>query len=74
MQDCTPSWIDRYREAFITELNQFTDAILDNTELPMRLSAAYTGLKIATAFQESLGTGRKIEFDENGDRIVSNGK
>ncbi|CAP91273.1 hypothetical protein E8E15_002668 [Penicillium rubens] len=74
MQDCTPSWIDRYREAFVTEVNQFTDAILDNTELPMRLSAAYTGLKIATAFQESLETGRKIEFDENGDRIVSNGK
>ncbi|KAJ5110126.1 hypothetical protein N7532_002771 [Penicillium argentinense] len=74
VQDCTPSWIDRYREAFVTELNEFTDAILDNKELPMRISAAYTGLKIATALQKSLETGQKIEFDENGDSIISDGR
>lgn len=59
-QDCTASWIDPYREAFVTELNQFTDAILDNKEVPMRLSPAYTGLKIATALQESLETGQRL--------------
>lgn len=72
IQEVTPSWIDRYREAFVTELNQFTDAILDKTELPMTLSAALTGLKIAVALQKSLETGRKIEFDENGEELLPN--
>ena len=68
VQDATPGWIDRYREAFVTELNQFTDAILEGKELPLRLESAYSGLHIAVALQESLRTGRKIEFDENGVR------
>ncbi|OJJ59624.1 hypothetical protein ASPSYDRAFT_200362 [Aspergillus sydowii CBS 593.65] len=72
IQEITPSWIDRYREAFVTELNQFTDAILDKTELPMTLSAALTGLKIAVALQKSLETGRKIEFDEDGEELLPN--
>ncbi|KAJ6073396.1 hypothetical protein N7467_011481 [Penicillium canescens] len=69
-QEVSPSWIDRYREAFVTELNEFTDAILDKSELPMTLSAALTGLEIATALRKSLETGGKIEFDENGDEII----
>ncbi|GIJ86529.1 hypothetical protein Asppvi_005418 [Aspergillus pseudoviridinutans] len=69
-QDVTPSWIDRYREAFVTELSQFINAILDKTELPMTLTAALTSLKIATALQKSLETGGKIVFNENGDEIV----
>ncbi|KAE8141884.1 hypothetical protein BDV38DRAFT_278667 [Aspergillus pseudotamarii] len=68
VQDATPGWIDRYREAFVTELNQFTDAILEGKKLPLRLESAYSGLHIALALQESLRTGRKIEFDENGVR------
>ncbi|OGM49568.1 hypothetical protein ABOM_001735 [Aspergillus bombycis] len=74
VQDATPGWIDRYREAFVTELSRFSDAILDDKALPMRLKAAYSGLQIALALQESLRTGRKIEFDENGIRRENEGK
>ena len=70
VQDVTPSWIDRYKEAFVTELTQFIDAVLDGIELPLRLTSAYTGLKIATDLQYSLKTGLRIEFDEKGDQIL----
>ncbi|KAE8380461.1 hypothetical protein BDV26DRAFT_279528 [Aspergillus bertholletiae] len=66
LQDATPGWIDRYREAFVAELNQFTNSILDGNELPLRLKSAYSGLQIALSLQESLRTGCRIEFDENG--------
>jgi myo-inositol 2-dehydrogenase/D-chiro-inositol 1-dehydrogenase len=68
-QDATPSWIHRYEDAFVTELEQFTYAIREKKELPLKLSSAYTGLKIALALQESLVTGKKIDFDEHGERI-----
>ncbi|KAL1964414.1 hypothetical protein VTN77DRAFT_6972 [Rasamsonia byssochlamydoides] len=68
--EVTPSWIDRYEGAFVTELNEFTAAVLDNTELPMKLTTALTSLKIALGLQESLVTGKKIEFDEQGNRIT----
>lgn len=67
-QDATPGWIERYQDAFVTELDEFVSAILDGKELPLKLSSAYTGMKLAFALQESLVTGKKIEFDENGDR------
>ncbi|KAL4863145.1 hypothetical protein BDV12DRAFT_206735 [Aspergillus spectabilis] len=71
LQDATPGWIDRYSEAFVTELEQFTDAILDGNELPLRLQSAYRGLEIALCLQESLRTGCKIDFNEDGRRKVS---
>lgn len=67
-QDATPGWIERYQDAFVTELDEFVSAVLDGKELPLKLSSAYKGMKLAFALQESLVTGKKIEFDENGDR------
>ncbi|KAL1998323.1 hypothetical protein VTN02DRAFT_6401 [Thermoascus thermophilus] len=66
--EATPSWSDRYEGAFVTELQHFTAAVLDGTDLPIKLSSALTSLRIALALQESLVTGRKIEFDEDGNR------
>ncbi|KAL4927541.1 uncharacterized protein BDV17DRAFT_299160 [Aspergillus undulatus] len=68
VQEAFPSWIDQYQEAFVTEMDVFTEVILEGRELPMRLEAALTGLKIAEALQESLVSGKKIEFDANGER------
>jgi myo-inositol 2-dehydrogenase/D-chiro-inositol 1-dehydrogenase len=59
----------RFREAFITEANEFTACCLDNTQPPMKLEGAVNAVKIGFALQESLITGRKIEFDEIGRRI-----
>ncbi|KAF2452583.1 putative oxidoreductase [Lineolata rhizophorae] len=59
----------RFREAFIAEANEFTACCLENTPVPMELEGAVNAVKIGCALQESLVTGRKIEFEENGKRI-----
>ncbi|KAL2855683.1 hypothetical protein BJX68DRAFT_253598 [Aspergillus pseudodeflectus] len=68
VQEVFPSWIDQYKDAFITEMEAFTDAVLEGREMPLKLEAALTGLKIAEALQESLNSGNKVEFDERGER------
>lgn len=64
----TPSWIDRYEKAFETEMATWVDAILDNGPIPIPLASALTGLNIAIALQESLGTGETIKFTREGRR------
>ncbi|KAH8681974.1 putative oxidoreductase [Xylariales sp. PMI_506] len=59
----------RFREAFITEANEFTASCLDNTPPPLRLEGAVKAVRIGCALQESLISGKKIEFDEAGNRI-----
>ena len=59
----TPSWYDRYVSAFVTEATSWVDAILDDRPMPIPLRSSLTSMVIATALQESLKTGRKIEFD-----------
>jgi myo-inositol 2-dehydrogenase/D-chiro-inositol 1-dehydrogenase len=59
----------RFREAFIREANEWTEACLDNKGLPMKLSGAVQAVKIGCALQESLRSGRKIWFDEVGRRV-----
>lgn len=61
----------RFEYAFVTEANEFTEAVLDNKKVPHRLSSAVAAVKIGCALQESLRTGKKIEFDELGNRIES---
>ncbi|CAJ2512954.1 Uu.00g010730.m01.CDS01 [Anthostomella pinea] len=51
-REIPPDYYGRFKEAFITEANEFTACCLDDTTPP----------------KESLGTGRKIEFDESGNR------
>jgi myo-inositol 2-dehydrogenase / D-chiro-inositol 1-dehydrogenase len=59
----------RYRDAFITEANDFTSCCLNNTPVPMKLDGAAYAVKIACALQESLTTGKRIEFDPTGKRV-----
>lgn len=67
--DALPSWYDRYKPSFVTELIAFTDAVLDRKPMPISLESCVVSLTIAQALQESLRTGQKINFDENGQRI-----
>jgi myo-inositol 2-dehydrogenase/D-chiro-inositol 1-dehydrogenase len=60
----------RFEEAFVREGVEFTDCCLDNTPLPFGLGSAVQALEIGVALQESLRTGRKIEFGEDGERVV----
>lgn len=68
-REIPPHYYGRFRDAFITEANEFTACCLDNTEVPFRLEGAVIAVKVGAALQESLITGKKIEFDELGRRI-----
>lgn len=68
-REVPPHYYARFREAFITEANEFTACCLDNTELPFQLDGAVNALKIAIALQESMVAGQKIDFDENGHQL-----
>ncbi|KXT07252.1 hypothetical protein AC578_2345 [Pseudocercospora eumusae] len=66
--DVMPDFYERYERAFVTELAVFADCVLDGKQLPYGLDTAVLGMEIAEALQESLRTGRKIEWDESGNR------
>jgi myo-inositol 2-dehydrogenase/D-chiro-inositol 1-dehydrogenase len=59
----------RFENAFVTEANEFTAAVLDNNRLPFKLTGAVQAVKIGCALQESLNSGKKINFDETGRRL-----
>lgn len=59
----------RFQAAFVTEANEFTACCLDNTRPPMSLDGAVKAVTIGCALQESLISGKKIEFDESGRRV-----
>lgn len=65
-----PDYYGRFRDAFVTEANEFTACCLDDTAVPMRLEGAVKAVKIACGLQESLITGVKIDFDRAGNRIT----
>lgn len=69
--DVMPDFYERYEKAFVTELKVFTDAVLDGTELPYPLETAVKGMIIAAGLQESLRSGKKVEWDEQGNRITA---
>lgn len=64
-----PSWYDRYKPSFVTELIAYTDAVLDQKPMPISLESCVTSLTIAQALQESMRTGKKIDFDKTGKRL-----
>lgn len=58
---------DRFKAAFATEANEFTACCLDGTDVPVKLATAVAAVKIGAALQESLITGKKIWFDDQGE-------
>lgn len=63
------NYYGRFEYAFVTESNEFTAACLDNTPLPFKLTGAVQAVKIGCALQESLNSGKKINFNKAGERI-----
>jgi len=59
----------RFQGAFAEEVRQYVDCVLDDTPLPLRIDSAYKALEIGSALQESLITGKKLDFDERGRRV-----
>jgi myo-inositol 2-dehydrogenase/D-chiro-inositol 1-dehydrogenase len=56
-------WAERYSEAFVCEINSFTEAILENKPIPVPLKSAWKSLRIAEALQQSLRTGKRVELN-----------
>ena len=68
-REIPPHYYGRFMEAFVTESNEFTEACLDIRPLPFDLNGAVQAVRIGCALQESLRSGKKIEFDPSGNRI-----
>lgn len=66
--DVMPDFYERYEQAFVIELGVFAEAVLQGKDLPYEIEVAQKGMEIVEALQESLRSGKKIEWDELGNR------
>jgi myo-inositol 2-dehydrogenase/D-chiro-inositol 1-dehydrogenase len=71
-REIAQTYWDRFEPAFIRESNEFTEAILDDKPLPFKLAGAVQSLQIGSYLQEALRTGKKLNFDEIGNRVPEN--
>lgn len=62
-------YYDRFEYAFVAEANEFAAAVLDGSPLPLQLEDAVLAVRIGAALQEALVTGKKIWFDQRGNRV-----
>ncbi|KAK4547918.1 hypothetical protein LTR36_010637 [Oleoguttula mirabilis] len=69
-REIAQTYYDRFEQAFVTESNEFTECILDGKKLPFKLSGAVQAVKIACALQESVRSGKKLNFDEHGVQLA----
>ncbi|KAH6990033.1 putative NAD binding Rossmann fold oxidoreductase [Ilyonectria destructans] len=58
----------RFKNAFKQEAIEFTGCCLDNVQVPVKLASAVAAVKIGAALQESMISGNKIWFDEDGEK------
>ena len=60
--ECTPTFYERFEEAFVVELNAFTDAVRNDGPLPLSLRDATEATRIGLAIQQSLKTRRSVDL------------
>jgi myo-inositol 2-dehydrogenase/D-chiro-inositol 1-dehydrogenase len=60
--ECTPTFYDRFEDAFVAELNAFTDAVRNDTELTLSLRDATEATRIGLAIQRSLASKRSVDL------------
>lgn len=58
-------YYERFRDAFITEANEFVAACIKDTPVPIGLESSVRAIAIGSALQRSLITGEKIVLDEH---------
>jgi myo-inositol 2-dehydrogenase/D-chiro-inositol 1-dehydrogenase len=61
--ECTPTFYERFEEAFLLELNGFVDAVREGRPLPLSLRDATEATRIGLAIQRSLATRRSVDID-----------
>lgn len=69
--ESTPTYYERFKDAFVTEINEFTSAVLDNKPLPVNAIDALEASKIATALTHSFKTNTPVFFDDEGEPILA---
>lgn len=67
-RDIPQNYYERFENAFVTEANEFTEAVLENKDVPVDIQSSYEAVRIGVALQESLRSQRKIWFDRNGNQ------
>lgn len=55
-------YYERFREAFLTEAEEFTDCCLHDLPVPISLQSSIRAIEIGQALQRSLVSGKKIYF------------
>jgi len=60
--ECTPTFYERFEEAFVAELAAFVAAVRDGAPLPLTLADATAATRIAVALQESLAQRRAVDL------------
>jgi myo-inositol 2-dehydrogenase/D-chiro-inositol 1-dehydrogenase len=60
--ECTPTFYERFEEAFLHETNHFVDAVLDDFAPALTLHDATEATRIAIALRESLQSRRVVEL------------
>ncbi|KAI8653206.1 hypothetical protein NCS55_01305200 [Fusarium keratoplasticum] len=68
-QEMPQNYWERFQDAFVTQANRFSETVLDNKLSWIELESAVEVVKIGVALQESMVTGGKIWFDEQGQRV-----
>ncbi|EPQ29796.1 uncharacterized protein PFL1_02469 [Pseudozyma flocculosa PF-1] len=72
--ESTPSYWERFKDAFVVEAREFVDCCLDpSLPLPVTLEDAFEAARIATALTISLRSGQPVYFDDKGDPIRPKG-
>ncbi|MEO5786294.1 MAG: Gfo/Idh/MocA family oxidoreductase, partial [Casimicrobiaceae bacterium] len=60
--DCTPTFYERFEEAFLAELGAFAAAVLHDAPLPLTLADATEATRIGIAIQESVRTRQSVDL------------
>jgi myo-inositol 2-dehydrogenase/D-chiro-inositol 1-dehydrogenase len=60
--ECTPTFYERFEEAFLIETTHFVDAVLDDKAPALTLHDATEATRIAIALRESLHAKRAVEL------------
>jgi myo-inositol 2-dehydrogenase/D-chiro-inositol 1-dehydrogenase len=68
-RDVPQNYYERFENAFVQEAREFTDAVLEDKQVPIDLESSMEAVRIGVALQESLRSGKKIWFNKEGAQV-----
>ncbi|RSH82098.1 uncharacterized protein EHS24_008302 [Apiotrichum porosum] len=69
--ETTSSFLDRFKDAFVNEVNEFVGAVLDGKPMPVTVEDAFQASQIAVALTWSQRHNKPVLFDDDGEPILS---